>query len=54
MSEQATASISKALVTNLLAAVRPQVTDLQGRSWEEIETAVRDRMTTLSEQNEAE
>jgi hypothetical protein len=53
MSEQATASISEALVTNLLAAVRPQVTDLHGRSWEEIETAVRDRMTKLAEQNEA-
>ena len=48
-----TASISEALVTNLLAAVRPQITDLHGRSWEEIETAVRDRMTKLTEQNEA-
>ena len=54
MSERATkASISRALVTNLLAAVRPQVTDLHGRSWEEIETAVRDRMIELTEQNKA-
>ena len=54
MSERATkASISRALVTNLLAAVRPQVTDLHGRSWEEIETAVRDRMIELTEQDEA-
>jgi hypothetical protein len=48
-----TASTSEALVTNLLAAVRPQITDLHGRSWEEIETAVRTRMTKLTEQNEA-
>jgi len=48
-----TASTSEALVTNLLAAVRPQITDLHGRSWEEIETAVRARMTKLTEQNEA-
>ena len=48
-----TASISEALVTHLLSAVRPQITELHGRSWEEIETAVRDRMTKLTEQNEA-
>jgi len=54
MSEQATtASMSQALVTDLLAAVRPRVTDLHGRSWEEIETAVRNRMIKLTEQNEA-
>lgn len=54
MSEQTrTVSISEAPVTGLLAAVRPQVTDLHGRSWEEIETAVRHRMTKLTEQNEA-
>ncbi len=49
----ATAPISEAFVTNLLAAVKPQVTDLHGRSWEEIETAVRNRMIKLTEQNEA-
>lgn len=53
MLEPATTAISGALVTDFLAAVKPQVTDLHGRSWEEIETAVRDRMTKLTEQNEA-
>ena len=54
MSEQATtALISEALVTNLIAAVRPQVTYIHGRSWEEIETAVRERMTKLIDQNKA-
>lgn len=51
MSEQTTASSSKALVTNLMAAVRPLVTDLHGRSWEEIETAVRNHMIEITEQN---
>jgi len=53
VSQPATASLIEALATNLLAALRPQVTDLHGRCWEEIETAVRGRMTTLTEQNEA-
>jgi len=53
MSEQPRTRVStdQAIFTNLLKTVRPQVTDLHGRSWEEIETAVRDRMTTLTEQN---
>ncbi len=53
MSEQARrrVSIDEAIFTNLLKTVRPQVTDLHGRSWEEIEAAVRDRMTTLTEKN---
>ena len=54
MSEHATtASVSEALVAGLLAAVGPQVTDLHGHSWEEIETAVRDHMAKLTEQNKA-
>ena len=54
MSEQAkTDVISKSLVTNLLAAVRPQVAYLRGRFWDEIEMAVHERMTKLIEQNKA-
>ncbi len=54
MSERATkASISGGFVTDFLGAVRPQIRDLHGRSWEEIETAIRDRMIKLTEQNKA-
>jgi hypothetical protein len=55
MSDQAKAihSIDGAIVTNLLKAVRPQITDLHGWSWQEIEASVRARAAILAEQNEA-
>lgn len=55
MSEQARArvSIDDAIVTNLLKAGRSQITDLHGRSWQELEASVRARATMLVEQNEA-
>jgi hypothetical protein len=54
MSEQARArvSIDEAIVTNLLKTVRPQITDLHGCSWQELEASVRTRTAMLVEQNE--
>ncbi len=55
MSEQAAArvSIDEVIVTNLLKAVRPQITDLHGCSWQELEASVCARAAILLEQNEA-
>ena len=55
MSEQVRArvSIDEAIVTNLLKAVRPQIADLHGCSWQELEASVRARAAILLEQNEA-
>jgi hypothetical protein len=55
MSEQARArdSIDEAIVTNLLKSVRPQITDLHGYSWQELEASVRARAVILLEQNGA-
>lgn len=55
MSEQARArvSIDEAIFTNLLKAVRLQITDLHGCSWQELEATVRARAAMLLEQNEA-
>jgi len=55
MSDRARArvSIDEAICTNLLKTVRPQVTDLHGLSWEELEATVRARAATLLEQNKA-
>lgn len=55
MSEQARrrVSIDEAIFTNLLKAVRSQITDLHGWSWEELEATVRARAAILLEQNEA-
>jgi len=55
MSEKARvrASIDEAIVTDLLKAARPQITDLYGQSWQEFVASVRGRATILAEQNEA-
>ncbi len=55
MSERTMArvSIDEVIVTNLLKAVRSQITDLYGRPWQEFVASVRARATMLVEQNEA-
>jgi hypothetical protein len=50
---RARVSIDEAIVTNLLKAVRPQITDLHGCSWQELEASVRARAAILLEQNKA-
>jgi len=45
-------SIDEAIVTNLLKAARPQITELYGRSWQELVAPVRARATMLAEHNE--
>jgi len=53
MSEKTRArvSIDEAIVTNILKGVRPQITDLHGWSWQELEASVRARAAMLVEQN---
>ena len=45
--------MDEVIVTNLLKAVRPQITDLHGCSWQELEASVCARAAILLEQNEA-
>ena len=55
MPEQTTTkiSISAAIVSNLLNGVKPQLTELGGRQWDEIVEAVRIRATEYAERNAA-
>jgi hypothetical protein len=55
MSEQARprVSIDKAIVTNLLKPAKPEITDLHGCSWQELEASVCSLAAILLEQNEA-
>jgi len=55
VSEQASRriSIDEAIVTNLLKAVRLQITDLHGWSWVELEATIRARAAIVLKHNEA-
>jgi len=46
-------SIGEAIVTNLLEAVRSQIPDLHGQSWEEFTSTIRAHAATLAQQNAA-